>query len=193
MEDLRIRKTRKKLKQAMVDLMAQKPFEHISVTELCKAASVSRITFYTYYSDKYELADEYFRDLAGETAQRYAELQRLNNPGGKIVEGYCNLMNAIMDMYERHADFLGHVSPQESPHLSYSYYGFVLHAIEQYSENKTGSFSPRYSLAAETGFLYDGIFSFIRVCRAEKMPEKTVRTEAVELLRNMLESGLLSK
>ena len=39
------------------------PFEKITVTELCRAADVSRITFYTYYDDKYALADRLFKTI----------------------------------------------------------------------------------------------------------------------------------
>jgi AcrR family transcriptional regulator len=63
MEDKRIERTKKNLKKALVSLLTKSTFEHISVTNLCLEASVSRFTFYSYYGDKYELADEFFKDM----------------------------------------------------------------------------------------------------------------------------------
>lgn len=54
-EDLRIRRTRKLLSGALIDLMKKKPFEKITVRDICDTAMVHRSTFYTHFSDKYEL------------------------------------------------------------------------------------------------------------------------------------------
>ena len=51
MEDRRIMKTKRSLKSAMIAMLAAEDFEHISVTELCRAAEISRITFYSHYND----------------------------------------------------------------------------------------------------------------------------------------------
>ncbi len=54
-QDLRIRKTHKFLYAALFDLMAQKPFNEISVTDICQKAMVHRTTFYNHFEDKYHL------------------------------------------------------------------------------------------------------------------------------------------
>ena len=59
MEDRRIIKTKKKnLKATLIGMMREIAFEQISITELCKRAEISRITFYSHYSDKYALVDD---------------------------------------------------------------------------------------------------------------------------------------
>ena len=52
MEDKRIIRTKHNLKDAMIRMLSIEDFEHISVTELCKEAKVSRITFYSHSRDK---------------------------------------------------------------------------------------------------------------------------------------------
>ena len=47
MEDKRILKTKRSLKKAMTEMLDKEDFEHISITELCRRAEVSRITFYS--------------------------------------------------------------------------------------------------------------------------------------------------
>ena len=54
-EDLRITKTRKVLFETLVLLMKEKSFEEIKVSDICKKALINRSTFYSHYSDKYEL------------------------------------------------------------------------------------------------------------------------------------------
>lgn len=63
MEDKRITKTKKNLKYTLVDMLAEQPFEKITITELCSRTEISRITFYSHYSDKYALVDEMFQDM----------------------------------------------------------------------------------------------------------------------------------
>ena len=48
MEDKRITKTKRALKSALLELLTTQAFDVISITELCKIANVSRITFYTH-------------------------------------------------------------------------------------------------------------------------------------------------
>lgn len=48
MEDRRVIKTKKNLKATLIEMMGEIPFEQISITELCKRAEISRITFFTH-------------------------------------------------------------------------------------------------------------------------------------------------
>ena len=54
-EDLRVRRTKMLLSNALFELIKKKPFEKISVCDICDAAMVHRATFYSHFSDKYEL------------------------------------------------------------------------------------------------------------------------------------------
>ena len=56
--DKRIMKTRRSIHSAMTDLLAVKPIEEITVTELAEAAEINRKTFYNYYSSVYMVAEE---------------------------------------------------------------------------------------------------------------------------------------
>ena len=52
--DLRIQKTYKSLINGFEDLLHEKEFEKISVTEICDAAIIRRPTFYKHFLDKYD-------------------------------------------------------------------------------------------------------------------------------------------
>ena len=58
-EDLRVRRTKRALADAFIELLSQKTFDEITVNELCDAADIRRATFYKHYSDKYDFLTAY--------------------------------------------------------------------------------------------------------------------------------------
>ena len=55
MPDLRVRRTKQILRQALMDLMNEKSYETITVAEIAERAMVNRTTFYRHYEDKSDL------------------------------------------------------------------------------------------------------------------------------------------
>ncbi len=62
-EDPRVKRTRQLLLQAFDALLAEKPFEAISVQDITERATVNRATFYAHYQDKFDLADRAAREV----------------------------------------------------------------------------------------------------------------------------------
>ena len=66
-EDRRVRRTKKLLTQALMELLQQKQLKDITVTELTDLADMNRGTFYLYYRDIFDMLekteDEMFRSL----------------------------------------------------------------------------------------------------------------------------------
>ena len=54
-EDLRQRRTKKLLTEALLALMEERPFSEISVVDICQRAMIHRTTFYAHFEDKYAL------------------------------------------------------------------------------------------------------------------------------------------
>lgn len=59
--DLRVVKTLKQIDQALLESLADTPFEKITVDQLCRAALINRSTFYKYYTSKYDLMERYLQ------------------------------------------------------------------------------------------------------------------------------------
>ncbi len=62
-EDSRIIKTRRSLVLAFLALLEEKPYEDISINELCAKANVRRATFYKHYKDKIDFLYSVIRIL----------------------------------------------------------------------------------------------------------------------------------
>lgn len=56
--DLRIRKTRRAIRSGLVKACEAKPYEHVSVADICRVSMVSRTTFYDHYTSKDALLAE---------------------------------------------------------------------------------------------------------------------------------------
>lgn len=62
-EDLRVRKTKKALSDSFFELLSEKPFDEITINELCDRAGVRRATFYKHYTDKFNFFTSYIKSL----------------------------------------------------------------------------------------------------------------------------------
>ncbi|NIK69952.1 TetR/AcrR family transcriptional regulator [Paenibacillus sp. BK720] len=56
--DRRIAKTRESLKKAVIELMADKSFDEITIQDIADQANLNRGTIYSHYQDKYDLLDK---------------------------------------------------------------------------------------------------------------------------------------
>ncbi|MBQ7504502.1 MAG: TetR/AcrR family transcriptional regulator [Ruminococcus sp.] len=72
--DLRVKKTKKNIKEAFFQLRKRKPIEKISVKELSEIAMINKATFYLHYRDVYDLSDKLENELISviiDSASRY--------------------------------------------------------------------------------------------------------------------------
>src|SRR5215469_11325891 len=60
--DPRVKRTRKLLQQAFLELFKEKSFSSISIQDITERATVNRATFYAHFADKYELLDSIIRE-----------------------------------------------------------------------------------------------------------------------------------
>ncbi len=61
--DPRIKRTRQLLRQALMELMAEKSFQAITVQDIAGRATVNRVTFYAHFQDKYALLEYTIREM----------------------------------------------------------------------------------------------------------------------------------
>ena len=60
--DPRVKRTRKLLQQAFIELFQEKGFASISIQDITERATVNRATFYAHFTDKYALMDSIIRE-----------------------------------------------------------------------------------------------------------------------------------
>lgn len=60
--NLRVRRTRKLLRDALIELIEEQGFDVITVGEITERAMISRASFYRNYKDKYDLVEQIFEE-----------------------------------------------------------------------------------------------------------------------------------
>jgi AcrR family transcriptional regulator len=73
-EDRRVARTRRALREALLELIQEKGYAAVTVEEITTRANVGRATFYLHYKDKEDLLLEQFSELANERARLLSDI-----------------------------------------------------------------------------------------------------------------------
>ncbi|MDU8924447.1 TetR/AcrR family transcriptional regulator [Pasteurellaceae bacterium LIM206] len=92
--DLRVIKTHKVIRQALVDLLNEKGFDEISVQDILNKALVNRTTFYRYYSGKVDLAGK----MAADLQQLFASKIRQRLESGNLELFYLQTLSQMFEV-----------------------------------------------------------------------------------------------
>lgn len=98
--DLRILKTKKTLYESLINLLKEKTFEEIKVSDICENALINRSTFYSHYSDKYELFSSLINDLKLSLSEELNKNQNFSN----TKEYYLEMIRIFLDHVYRKKD-----------------------------------------------------------------------------------------
>lgn len=74
--NLRVRRTQKLLRDALIELIEERNFEALTIGELTERAMVSRAAFYRNYQDKYDLVEQIFEEAMSDLLNAVGELGR---------------------------------------------------------------------------------------------------------------------
>ncbi|WP_165423041.1 TetR/AcrR family transcriptional regulator [Ktedonosporobacter rubrisoli] len=92
--DLRVRRTRKLLQQALIEGAIEKGFAALTVRDITERAMVNRSTFYHHYLDKYDLLEQHLNEI-------YEMLEE----GGVIGKGRNAGLVELLKQIQRFPDF----------------------------------------------------------------------------------------
>lgn len=189
MEDKRITKTKRNIKATLISLLQDTPFEKITVAALCRRGETSRITFYTYYEDKYALVDEMSADFIREADVDYHRLQRENNPEGDGLVGYGNLLECILNLYYNNIDFFSHATPEDNPYLFSVFYRHILQNVDEYLR-RHDSLVCKYSTKETAALLCNGLWGVITECYYMHKSADELRRSVKAIYNDLLHSSL---
>jgi AcrR family transcriptional regulator len=98
-KDLRVRRTRKLIQQALMELTVEKGFSTITVQDIADRAMANRSTFYRHYLDKYDLLDKYMDEVYELSDHEWSAGEKSDQR--ETMTGPIALLRHI----EKHADF----------------------------------------------------------------------------------------
>jgi AcrR family transcriptional regulator len=114
-EDLRVRRTRKLIQQALIELTVEKGFSTITVQDIADRAMINRSTFYRYYLDKYDLVDQYLDYVHNLTPEEEFVAEKLSGNPEDIPRGPVNLFKHIQEFADFYRAMLG---PKGDPYFT---------------------------------------------------------------------------
>lgn len=137
-EDRRVRYTKAAIRSSFLSLLEEKPLDKISVTDICKRADINRGTFYSHYSDPYDLKNKLERQLVEVLEQQIRDLhtERLSTAQTLTLlkdnqelcrifcgpygdkEGMLVLVKQQADLFfKTHTNYISHHSPEKIHYL----------------------------------------------------------------------------
>ena len=97
--DQRVRLTQSLLKNALVQLMQQRHISKISIRALCDSAGINRSTFYSHYTDQYDLLDKVQQE-ALDNVNKYLSKQDLDEQHTISVQVLTKVLDYVKDNIE---------------------------------------------------------------------------------------------
>ena len=107
-KDLRIIKTQKVLFKALEDLLKDKSFEDIKVSDICSEALINRSTFYDHYEDKYELLLDFINSEKEIFTEKLSHNENILNTKAYYMELIKLVLLYIEDQKELYTSILKH-------------------------------------------------------------------------------------
>ena len=159
-EDIRIQKTRRDLRNAIIELIKEKPIEKISVTEICDVAMVNRMTFYKYYEDKFTLLDDTVNEIKDELESKLPEYKTITTIDEASVF-FANVVKNVIDYIEKNKDLVIAVQKNGDYKLfdiiTYISESAITELLTQIDKIK----KLKYSIPLSASFIYGGFVSAI--------------------------------
>ena len=95
--DPRIKRTRQLLHQALMELMAEKSFQAITVQDIAERATVNRVTFYAHFEDKHALLEYTVREMIKQELYRQvpADAPFSRENVARLIQTVCEFVGEL--------------------------------------------------------------------------------------------------
>lgn len=174
--DRRIRRTKKALRDALIEKMIERNWDEISIQLICDQADVARSTFYTHFNNKQELLDFGFSQL----------IEELDMSGKEATGGGDHLLKflpALIEHIHDHGKLFDRLMIDVNGIIIMNKFKSI---INEKTRAELRSLKPDIS-DFKTSFIAGGIFGIIENWHAQhfRTPKKQVLNEMDKLVRQM--------
>jgi len=127
--DRRVQKTRKLLQDALIELVAQKSYESVSIREILETANVGRSTFYSHFQDKDQLLHsilDRLDELFGQHEKQFLDTKK--NLGNADIMNLTHEFSPTLSLFQ----FIGQNHRFFKPMLGNRGYGIFAKPVYDY-------------------------------------------------------------
>lgn len=97
-EDLRQRRSKQHLTDALLGLMEEQPYEEITVVDICQRAMVHRTTFYAHFEDKNDLFQYVLRNMMDRFSEGRTQVEQEKG----LREGVREEFRKVLEFFRVH-------------------------------------------------------------------------------------------
>lgn len=160
-EDARITRSKRDLRNALMELLKDREFDKITVTDICKTAMINKMTFYKYYQDKYTLLDDCIKSVAADVYKACVEgedtrIAVKKNP----VEFFVRLVATTVSECRKNKDVLLSLVYGNNSSLRFIIESCCTKLMQRLMEKLAVFYDFKYPISAITGF-FTGAFTNI--------------------------------
>ena len=138
--DRRILKSKKALRDALVELIQEKGFDAVSVEEITQRANLGRATFYLHYKDKEDLLMEEFSEMASERVQTLVQIpfsQWMPDENDPASAGNPPPLQILFEHVHENAELYGiFIRGKSAERLSTRMRSIIVSAINEFMQTK---------------------------------------------------------
>lgn len=179
--DRRVRYTKMILRNCLVELLNEKPLEKITVKEICEKADVNRGTFYSHFSDQYDLYNYMVDEILENTFNCLGDFM------GKDSETLISSLTGVFDYIKENANT---VRTLINNGVEYSTEKRICDVVRDMYLDKSEKCVDIYMINAIYSYIAAGAISIIRYWLNTDMEKSTV--EMAEFSLKLADTGLSS-
>ena len=184
--DIRVTRTHELLRRAFEELLEERDFDSITVTELCERSTVRRATFYRHFSDR----DAFFKWYLQTVTERFlAEIG--NKPEELDLRSYVELMHRkFIDFLDEHRPWFNRAMGKTSLSglldmvIDQAAYGITEHVAAYADEKSLKNVRPELVGALYTGGMVHAMRTWL-IADKPFSADELVRTSTDFIMRYM--------
>lgn len=147
--DPRVKRTRKYLKDAFLELLTDKGFHTVTVQDITERAEVNRATFYAHFPDKYALLDYVVHhDFRQEVENRMLNACQFS------MENLHSLIMAVCEFVEKTNGHCTPTQPQFESLVETQIKNGLQHLLQHWMEGDASSLDPETASVAASWAIY---------------------------------------
>ncbi len=196
-EDIRTKRTKKKIKAAFIELLKNNhKYDSITVSDIAKEAKINRVTFYTHYIDKACLV----QDILDDSRKNYmmTALERANsiNSGNEITNYVVSLALSLIDISIKNKEFLIILQDKENGAISKLFeehiQTYTLMILSKVNEIVPFKYTPSQVASFVVPAFLSFIFNYV-VNDIDKIPLDIFKKNIEEIIINIIEHKIFTK
>jgi AcrR family transcriptional regulator len=106
LNDRRTIRTKKMIRNALSELIEEKGFNDISITDLTKRADINRGTFYLHYTDKYDLLEKVENEVIQEIQEQTKDIDSINLLNIDALNEPLPFMIKLFEYFKENSNFM---------------------------------------------------------------------------------------